>query len=99
MILVIARGGEDFEFISRVYNPRCAIDAFIIATQIDFGISEDNEGKILFDKKPAFGLLLTEEPSFFTGQGGGFRRSCRKANPTTMEYAPAWLRVIAVQLC
>jgi hypothetical protein len=39
---------EYLDFISRKFSPRCAIQAFLYATNVEFGISEDQQGKLVF---------------------------------------------------
>ncbi len=44
-------GFECFDFIAKTYNIHCAVDAFMIATQINFGIPEDvSIGEFKFDE-------------------------------------------------
>ncbi len=42
-------GFEHLNFIEKAYNLRCAVQAFLIATQIDFGIIEISKGNIHFE--------------------------------------------------
>jgi len=46
-------GFEHFDIIERKYNKRCAVRAFFLANQIDFGISETIEGELRFEISPS----------------------------------------------
>jgi hypothetical protein len=44
-------GFEYLDFISQHFNLCCAVQVFLIATNVEFGISEDNEGRIQFESE------------------------------------------------
>jgi len=46
-------GFEYLEFISRNFSLQCAVQAFLIATNIDFGITESVDGEIKFEQDAA----------------------------------------------
>jgi len=55
-------GFEYLEFIGQRFDPRCAVRAVLIATNIDFGIAEDVHGKLHFRLEPVAIRRLLLEP-------------------------------------